>query len=187
MSVAVSQTRLRASACAGQGPGAAPPAGQARLPGLRAVRQEHPATRADPSQDQCLRGAARAFAHEQGRRLARNDCKDQQNSPATSGGCGTAIISRGDCRERRGSSVTRPVRLHAPHSGKTPELTSVSQRLSRPLVRAVVLVLRGRIRFATCAAADIESRSPQVIRRRHYRMPRIVREVADPFPQLLKA
>ena len=81
MSVAVSQTRLRASACAGQGPGAAPPAGQARLPGLRAVRQEHPATRADPSQDQCLRGAARTFAHEQGRRLARNDCKDQQNSP----------------------------------------------------------------------------------------------------------
>jgi hypothetical protein len=26
-----------------------------------------------------------------------------------------------------------------------------------------------------------------VIRRRHYRVPRIVREVADPFPQVLKA
>jgi hypothetical protein len=59
--------------------------------------------------------------------------------------------------------------------------------VSRPLVRAVVLVLRGRSRLATSAAANIESRSPQVIRRRHYRMPRIVREVADPFPQVLKA
>jgi len=46
---------------------------------------------------------------------------------------GTAIISRADCRERRGSSVTRPVRLHAPHSGQTPEFSSVSQRVSRPL------------------------------------------------------
>jgi hypothetical protein len=89
---------------------------------------------------------------------------------------------RGDCRERRGSSVTRPVRLHAPHSGQTPEFASVSQRVSRPLVRAVVLVLRGGSRLATFAAADIESRSPHVIRRRHYRIPRIVREVAEPFP-----
>ena len=87
-----------------------------------------------------------------------------------------------DCRERRGSSVTQPVRLHAPHSGQTPEFTGVSQRVSRPLVRAVVLVLRGRGRLATFAAADIESRSPQVIRRRHYRIPRIVRKVADLFP-----
>jgi len=60
----------------------------------------------------------------------------------------------------------------------------VSQRVSRPLVRAVVLVLRSGL--ATFAAADIESRSPHVIRRRHYRIPRIVHEVADPFLQVLK-
>jgi hypothetical protein len=126
----------------------------------------------------CSRIWSRASTSTRSQRLQR----PTEFARAASGRGGTAISSRADCGERRGSSVTRPVRLHAPHSGQIPEFASVSQRVSRPLVRAVVLVLRGRSRLATFAAADIESRSPQVIRRRHYRVPRIVREVPDPFP-----
>src|ERR1700730_14990471 len=59
---------------------------------------------------------------------------DQNTVPAraASGRGGTAISSRADCGERRGSSVTRPVRLHAPHSGQTPEFASVSQTRVAP-------------------------------------------------------
>jgi hypothetical protein len=175
-------------ACAGQGPGAAPPAGQACVPGLPAVRQEHPLPEPIPPKTSACARLLAPFGREHVRRLARNDCKDQQNSP---------VLPR-EAVERQSSAAVTAAKaavtaanvadhhsrdpLHAPHSGQTPEFASVSQRVSRPLVPAVVLVLRGRGRLATCAAADIEGRSPQVIRRRHYRMPRIVREVVDPFP-----
>jgi len=93
----------------------------------------------------CSRIWSRARTSTRSQRLQR----PTEFARAASGGGGTAIISRGDCRERRGSSVMRPVRLHAPHSGETPEFASLSQRVSRPLMRAVVLVLRRRIRLAT--------------------------------------
>ena len=50
-------------------------------------------------------------------------------------------------------------------------------------MRAVARLLRRRIRLATRAAAELRSRRPHVIRRRRRdRIPRIVSEVADPFP-----
>jgi hypothetical protein len=49
-------------------------------------------------------------------------------------------------------------------------------------MRAVARLRRRGIRLTTRAAADLKSRRPHVIRRRHDRIPRIVREVADPFP-----
>jgi len=72
---------------------------------------------------------------------------------------------------------------HAPHAGRAPRSTGVIQRVSQSLMRAVARLLRRRIRLATRAAAELRSRRPHVIRRRRRdRIPRIVSEVADPFP-----
>jgi len=73
----------------------------------------------------------------------------------------------------------------APHSGQTPDSQVSVNSVKRPLVRAVVLVLRGRIRprhssFLRRRYGDsYSSGDPSV---RHYRFPQIVREVPDPFP-----
>ena len=75
---------------------------------------------------------------------------------------------------------------HAPHAGRVPRSTGAIQRVSQSLMRAVARLLRRRIRLATRAAAELKSRRPHVIRRRRDRIPRIVSEVADPFPQVMK-
>src|SRR5260370_35030442 len=75
---------------------------------------------------------------------------------------------------------------HATHAGRAPRSTGAIQRVSQSLMRAVARLLRRRIRLATRAAAELKSRRPHVIRRRRDRIPRIGREVADPFPSVIK-